>query len=471
MARRPGPYIALGLLLVLGALLRFALLARQSYWYDETVTVELVHKSFGRMLAALPHSESTPPLYYVVAWAWARIFGFREGGLRSLSATCGAATIPAAFSVGRSFVSSRAGLFAAALVACSPLLVWYSQEARSYALFALLAALSAAVLAHALRHAGGRALTAWASIASLALATHYFAVFLVAVESALLLRAHPRLRRAWVAVAVPIVVGVCLLPLALHQQRTGQTTWIGAKALSSRIQVAARQFETGQYMPAHHVTALIAFAGAALAGLALVRFADRRERLGVLQILVIGGGALVAPLALAPTRYDEFFYRNLIGAWVLILVAFAAAMAARGTRALGLAAVGIACMVELAAVLIVADRPSLQRDDWRAATRAVGVSPAPFALVTPKFLQLPIKLYRPDASSMPATGSRIAQIVFLGFGHSAVKYRPPARFRLVERRQIQHIELLRFRATTMRRLTPATVGHERGEAVGVLVLP
>ena len=39
-------------------------------------------------------TESTPPLYYCMAWVWARIFGYGETGLRSLSAVAGVLTVP-----------------------------------------------------------------------------------------------------------------------------------------------------------------------------------------------------------------------------------------------------------------------------------------------------------------------------------------------------------------------------------------
>ncbi len=71
------------------ALLRFLTSGTQSYWYDEAITVELVQRPFHAMLGALPTSESTPPLYYVLAWIWSRMFGTGETGLRSLSAVLG----------------------------------------------------------------------------------------------------------------------------------------------------------------------------------------------------------------------------------------------------------------------------------------------------------------------------------------------------------------------------------------------
>ncbi len=58
------------------------------------------------------------------------------------SALAGVLTVPVAFAAARRLFSPRAGVILAALVACNPLLIWYSQEARSYALLVLLTSLS-----------------------------------------------------------------------------------------------------------------------------------------------------------------------------------------------------------------------------------------------------------------------------------------------------------------------------------------
>ena len=65
-------------------------------------------------------------------------------GLRSLSALAGTLTVPVCYAAGRTLVSHRAGMIVAALSAVSPLLVWYSQEARAYGLFVLFGSFSAA---------------------------------------------------------------------------------------------------------------------------------------------------------------------------------------------------------------------------------------------------------------------------------------------------------------------------------------
>src|ERR1700722_14450348 len=115
--------IGLAALTALAAVLRFYRLGHQGFWFDEANTALLVHFSPGTMLGLVPQTESPPPLYYCVAWVWAPVFGYGETGLRSLSAVAGVLTVPVAYGAARKLISVRAGLIAAALTACSPLMV------------------------------------------------------------------------------------------------------------------------------------------------------------------------------------------------------------------------------------------------------------------------------------------------------------------------------------------------------------
>ena len=99
--------LAVAGLTVLAGALRFYRLGHQGFWFDEGNTALLVHFSPGKMLGLIPQSESTPPLYYMVAWVWARIFGYGEAGLRSLSALAGVLAVPVAY--GSAPSSARAG--------------------------------------------------------------------------------------------------------------------------------------------------------------------------------------------------------------------------------------------------------------------------------------------------------------------------------------------------------------------------
>src|SRR5207248_1609296 len=170
-------------LTVLAALLRFYRLGHQGFWFDEANTALLVHFSPGKMLGLVPQTESTPPLYYCIAWVWARIFGYGETALRSLSAVAGVLTVPIAYGIGRKLVSIRAGLILAALTACNPLLVWYSQEARSYALLVLLSAASLLAFAYLLERPTAWSGAAWVIASALALAAHYYALLVLVPEA------------------------------------------------------------------------------------------------------------------------------------------------------------------------------------------------------------------------------------------------------------------------------------------------
>ena len=111
----------------------------------------MLHPGLFDTLSAVVDSERSPPLYYVLAWGWSKLFGTGEVGLRSLSALIGTLTVPVAYVAALELSSRRRiALVCAALVALNPYLVWYSQEARSYALMALFVALSLVFFARCL---------------------------------------------------------------------------------------------------------------------------------------------------------------------------------------------------------------------------------------------------------------------------------------------------------------------------------
>src|SRR4051795_5400997 len=150
-ARSAAFWIVAGLV-ALGAALRFATLGGQSYHHDEIVTPGRVPRAAsGHAMAAVGVSESAPPLYYALAWIWTQLTGTGPWGLRSLSALAGVAAIPVAYLLGRELRGRRTGLVAAALVAVNPMLIWYSQEARAYALLVFFCALSLLYCVRALR--------------------------------------------------------------------------------------------------------------------------------------------------------------------------------------------------------------------------------------------------------------------------------------------------------------------------------
>jgi uncharacterized membrane protein len=224
---------ALAGLILLAAALRFWRIGHQSYWLDEVFTVNLVNEDLWGMLKGVRETESTPHLYYALAWLWEKVAGDGEGALRSLSALFGIATVPVAYLAARELFKPAAALVAAALVAVNPWFVWYSQEARSYALLMLVGAASLVFFLRALRSESRRDLALWALFSSLAVLTHYFAAFLVGAEALWLLWIMRE--RAVAAAGALAVVGLALVPLAISQRGEGHTAFIEDIALGTRI--------------------------------------------------------------------------------------------------------------------------------------------------------------------------------------------------------------------------------------------
>jgi Predicted membrane protein len=240
-------WLAVVVLTALGAALRFATLDTQSFWLDELVTVSLLDRDFADMLEGVRGTEATPYLYYVLAWPWAQVFGLGEVGLRSLSAVVGTLAVPVSYAAGAALCSRRVGVAVAALVAVHPFLVWYAQEARSYSLLVLLGACVVLFLGRALRAPRRSDLALWAVASSLAIATHYFAVFLVVGAAAWLLARYPVRRDAVAALVLPAAVLVAHLPLVDAQRGNGET--VGDTSLLSRVVGTPKALVIGYSFP------------------------------------------------------------------------------------------------------------------------------------------------------------------------------------------------------------------------------
>src|SRR5947209_9433645 len=162
--------------------IRILTIDNQSIWTDEALTGYETRLPFGAMLHTVINFETTPPLYFVLIWAWAKVFGTGAVALRVFSSICGVALVPVAYACGREIVSRWAGVLAAAFVAVNPLMVWYSQEARSYMLLALLTAIGFIWFMRAHRELSRRNLMWWITLACVSVMTHFFAGFIVAPE-------------------------------------------------------------------------------------------------------------------------------------------------------------------------------------------------------------------------------------------------------------------------------------------------
>jgi hypothetical protein len=471
-----------GLLTVLAALLRFPALDAKGFWYDETVTISLLSDDFVGMLERVPGSESTPPLYYIVGWAWAHVFGFGEVGTRSLSALFGTALVPVAYLAGRDLLTRSAGLVTAALVAVNPLLVWFSQEARAYALLTLLAGFSFLFFVRSCNDPSTRNLIGWAIASSLALATFYFAVFLVAAEAAWLLWSARRRRAVLLASALPVATGLALIPLVLEQLENPR--WIETTSLFWRALVIPGVFLVGFETPSPLLMVGVAGVLALGAVVLLVRWAEPALRRRALVAGGVGAAAIAIPLVLSLLGVDYLIYRNVVASVLPLTVMIAGGVTAPGMRRLGTGIAAGLCIVSVIAVALTAAVPKFGKEDWRRAAEALGMPSGQRAIVvTPDDGLQPLILYR-GGTELSQGSVRLTEIVLLAGARRELGQlekpevprpstpAPPVDgFAAVERIEAEHFTLVRFRSPTPVRvpfeaLSAAAID---GDDIGVLV--
>ncbi len=452
------PLLLLSGLIVLGAALRFATLDLQSYRYDEAVTVaRVLNPSLFATFSAVPHSESTPPLYYLVAWLWSRPFGTGEVWMRSLSALAGTATILVVYLAAVALpLPRRAGLIAAAMVAVSPVAIWFSQDARAYAPVVLLTALSFLFFARARRGGGRRDLAWWAAFSALALATHYFAGFVVLAEIAILL-AGPHRRAAAVAIVPIALTAALLVPIALQQADHAHAGWIADQPLGERLERAGAKLvgsdngdEHGARLPGPiplGVPSALALAAPAL----LLWRGDPDERRGAGLAALVGGIALVLPLLLGLLGKDYLDGRNLLPVFVPLIVLLAAGFGVRRSGRLGLALAPAFCLCSLAFTVEIDRTARLQREDLRNAAAEVGaLHPGEVVIAERYAAGWPLRYYL-DARSAPQALPPLSEIVLVGSKataeRSARRILPPA-FHRVESKPVSYdFTLTRFRSS------------------------
>jgi mannosyltransferase len=466
--------LALGAVVAAGAILRFATLDLQSYRYDEAVTVgRILQPNLFHTLSAVPGSESVPPLYYFLAWFWAKLFGTGEVGLRSFSALAGTLTIPVVHMAARALgMRWRVGLIAAAIVAVNPVLIWFSQDARAYALTVLLTALSFLFFAKAMRQAGGRVLIGWAVASSLALASHYFAGFVVAPEAALLLWAsRPRRQVVMACAGILVVIGL-LLPIALEQKQNAHAGWIAKQPLSERLERAGAKLvgnDNGDEHGARETGRIPLLVPAALAvfalGLLLLAGPGERRAAGIAGIVAVAG--VIAPLLLGALGSDYFDGRNMLPVFVPLIVLIAAGFGVQRAGALGLALAAAYCLCSLAFTIEIDRQPRLQREDLRNAAAQIGPPRRGLAVVTVKYsANQPLAYY---LGARPATGTLppLREIDLIGSASATVRAGRllPPQFRQVESKPVSYnFTLTRYRSP--RPVSVPLASLERGALVG-----
>jgi 4-amino-4-deoxy-L-arabinose transferase-like glycosyltransferase len=192
----------------------------QPLWYDEAYTAMLVRLPFAQMIQATVY-DVHPPTWYLVDRAFTSVLGTSEIALRIPSFILGMLSIYLAWRLAEDLLGDQTALVVAMLMAISPFAVYYSNEARMYAL--LMASALGATVGIIERKA---ALTAIST--AVMLLSHNTALMYL---TALVLLAWPRvgLKRTAITLGMGVAPWLAWLPFMLNQvgkiTQTGYWIW------------------------------------------------------------------------------------------------------------------------------------------------------------------------------------------------------------------------------------------------------
>jgi len=306
--------------MLLAAVLRFWGLGSKSLWLDEIMSQRRARGTFSQMIGEVAAGDAHPPGYYALQWL-AKPLGRSEFAVRVPAAVAGVAVVLATYLLGSALLggvgglAAAGGLGAAAFAAISPFQIYYSQEARPYALAMLLASLSLWLLLRLLaepsasKPAASCALPwiAYTLLAAAMLYTYYYLAFVLVAEGAILAASWPQSKRIikrWLVsrAAAAALFAPYLLVLAQRMAAAQE-----APPLQSRIDVLASLPGAFAHMltgfdlewlnagpAASAVVYAIALVPAALA-LAMLRSNRLVFRSALLFVLIPAGAVLVLP--------------------------------------------------------------------------------------------------------------------------------------------------------------------------------
>jgi hypothetical protein len=204
-------------LLLIGAITVGGLLLRlpsfnDSLSGDEISTFYIVNgHSLGRVLQLVySNQETTPPLFFMLAWATKGLLASPASSIRLVSLVCGTAAIPLTFLLGLWTVGRRAAVVGATCVALSPYMIFFSTNARPYMLVLFMALLSTLALVRALDTGRPGWWVAYAACSAGAAYSHYTVVFLLVAQFAWACWTQPSARRA--LVIANVAAGLTYIP-------------------------------------------------------------------------------------------------------------------------------------------------------------------------------------------------------------------------------------------------------------------
>ena len=206
-------------------------LTERELWLDEACTYYYVHNLFDWP------ADGPPMLLEVTSWpyvaalhAWTAVWGETPAGLRSFSVLAGCLAVLAVMGVAGRIAGWRSAVALGLLAAVHPLHVYYSQEARPYALWTLEFAVLYWLLFEAALRGRWRWWWAFGAVLLLTVATHYYTLFWLPASALAIIVATDRRRfvKQWLVthVGLALVLVPFVLLVVLPVSGRGSQGWL-----------------------------------------------------------------------------------------------------------------------------------------------------------------------------------------------------------------------------------------------------
>lgn len=387
------------LILFLGLILRLVSL-NQSLWLDEAININVVKSvDLNTLIFHYALGDFHPPLFHIILKGWTELYlnilhlPEYEFIYRLPSVLFGILTIYVLYLIGRKLFDKHTALIAAALLATSPLHIYYSQEARMYMLATFLTSLSVYFFISILKK--DRLIYWFGFIVSTALMLYsdYLPYFIIPVYVLYLVVNFRKISKTTLKAFVPALLLICalitpwliLLPAQLSaglSAAAASPAWaqvVGTPNLQT-LGVTFVKFVIGRVSIENNLIYALVFLPigifvTALLMLSLLRSNTRRSFLYywfLLPTVLAFGFAFVIPI------FAYFRLTYVLPAFYLLL---ASAITVVNFPPLARTLLTLSLAINIVPLFFYFTNPQFQREDWRAATNYIQSQATPQTVV------------------------------------------------------------------------------------------
>ncbi len=205
------------LITLLAFALRISLLGHQELRGDEGFSWNYIQGTPASILARIVREgDPQPPLHYWLLWGWSRLNGDSEFALRFPSVFFSTLLVLLMYQIGRRLWRKEVGLLAAFITAIQPQQIWLAQDVRSMYVLALVGLLGTLWLLPALLRSGGiKNWLGYVACGLFAMFSHYYAIFALLAQGALVLEAKPTTRQALRWISAGATIALLIVPWAI----------------------------------------------------------------------------------------------------------------------------------------------------------------------------------------------------------------------------------------------------------------